>query len=496
MNARILALMIVSLAACLRLGGIGDKPLWYDEICAVLRAEGRYGFDDRRSGAVGRSVRLTTKPVGSLQDVVFEPSELIPPLYHLGLRFWLASAPHSPAWLRLPSAIASTAAVAFAMWLLWGLWGWRAALSAGLLLAASPFEVAYAQEVRFYAQLGLCAVAATWALTVLAGAPEARWRWWGLYIVAVIVGTASHYTMVIVPVAHGLYWLWARTAALRRWPLAMAGCVVALAPLGWVLWQQLGGSAGSLPWTPEHTTQGWFALRAHIPVEFLSMASTLATGIDGPTSLGVFVFSLLVGASIYVAVRIPPARLIAILAWCGPLAILAIDIATAGHSLRYPRYAMVSSACLWICLALTLSRLPVKVHVALLVVILGVQGFSLSRAYGREGKYGDFRSCTKVLDADVCDERTLVISVLRWKRQIIELNQQLRSMPAQMLVEDSIDPRALQHPWQRIWVLVWESRLAAVQPLIDDLGRQRPLVAEHRFERLRLYGFGPPAADN
>lgn len=59
--------------------------------------------------------------------------------------------------------------------------------SVGLLAAVNPFHVAYSQEARMYALLGLAAVTAAYGL--LRALQEGRRRWWVLYAVAARLGT-------------------------------------------------------------------------------------------------------------------------------------------------------------------------------------------------------------------------------------------------------------------------------------------------------------------
>ncbi|MBN1884597.1 MAG: glycosyltransferase family 39 protein [Candidatus Krumholzibacteriota bacterium] len=124
-------------AAALRLFRLDAQSMWTDELL---------------------SVHAWTTPPG-VSFAVKLLWDVHGPLYSLFMHFWSAVST-APAWLRLPSAAAGTAAVPLVhAWLL-PIGGRRVARYAALFLAVSPFALYYAQEVRFYSFLLLASILA------------------------------------------------------------------------------------------------------------------------------------------------------------------------------------------------------------------------------------------------------------------------------------------------------------------------------------------------
>lgn len=183
-------LLIGMLAFGLRMVNLEGRPLWYDEAFAVLYASLRppqmlYGTVTPAQGAGAADVH--------------------PLLYYFLLHGWMGLAGRSALAVRFLSVGLGTVTVV----LLWRLAGWcfdrRTSVAVGLLAAAHPFHVAYSQEARMYALLGLAAVMAAWGLLRAlqegvgegreAGHPRSasgRWRWWALYAASAALTLYAH----------------------------------------------------------------------------------------------------------------------------------------------------------------------------------------------------------------------------------------------------------------------------------------------------------------
>jgi len=85
-TATLLAIFVVGLA--LRLYDLGSESMWYDELWAV------------------RIARM--EPLEIMRASLGDNN---PPLYYLGLHYWMLFVGHSEVAIRLPSAMASTLAV-------------------------------------------------------------------------------------------------------------------------------------------------------------------------------------------------------------------------------------------------------------------------------------------------------------------------------------------------------------------------------------------------
>jgi mannosyltransferase len=132
------AALVVAGAGLLRVDTLGARPLWADERAVgafVVRAE-REGFFEAAgpTGAHGPQTEADLSPL------------------HVALAFGSASRlGATPVALRLPSTLASLAAVALVIALGATLFDRRVGLAAGALAAISPYQIEYAQDARAYA---------------------------------------------------------------------------------------------------------------------------------------------------------------------------------------------------------------------------------------------------------------------------------------------------------------------------------------------------------
>ena len=194
--------LVMLIAFGVRMIHLQIRPLWYDEAFAVLYA----------SLSPAQMLYGTVTPVEGAGA-----ADVHPLLYYFLLHGWMDLAGCSPLAVRYLSVALGMVTVA----LLWRLAAWcfgqPTGLAVGLLAATNPFHVAYSQETRMYALLGLAAVVAAWALLrVLAageavdrrqgagsreqdatggGAGRGLWsevHWWGLYAVGAALTLYAH----------------------------------------------------------------------------------------------------------------------------------------------------------------------------------------------------------------------------------------------------------------------------------------------------------------
>jgi 4-amino-4-deoxy-L-arabinose transferase-like glycosyltransferase len=216
---RSLSVLVLMLAFGLRMVRVQSRALWYDEAFAVLYAS----LDHRRM------IYGTVTPVEGAGA-----ADVHPLLYYFSLHGWMRLVGRSPLTVRFFSVALGMLAVA----LLWQLaarcFDRRTGLAVGLLAAVNPFHVAYSQEARMYALLGLAAVMTAWAL--LRALQEGRLRWWVLYAVSAALTLYGHNLGAFVLLALHLL-----VAVRRRWwrclpALALAG-LAALVLFGpWLVW--------------------------------------------------------------------------------------------------------------------------------------------------------------------------------------------------------------------------------------------------------------------
>jgi hypothetical protein len=231
--------LILLLAAALRLAHLDSQGLWFDELCSLSSANG-WGLmlpvvpgwgvvrDEPKYSQWrdARPLRCVVPAVAASDDH--------PPLYFLLLRATEAIAGDGEVALRIPSVVASLAAIA----LLYAVARQRhdaaTALAACAVMAVAGPQIEFAQQARQYVFLVLLSIAIVWALlrvqrsggTLLAAMALAA---------AALAGMLTHYLAVAACVAAGAYALLELRGRSR---------VAALAALG------VAGLAFCLMWGP------------------------------------------------------------------------------------------------------------------------------------------------------------------------------------------------------------------------------------------------------
>ncbi len=172
-------LLILLLAALLRLHQLGTQSLWNDEGNSVVQA------------------------LRSLDEIAQHAArDIHPPGYYWLLHGWSRLTGSSEFALRLFSALASVLGVACLY--VAGRWfyGRAAGLAAALFLALNGFSIWYAQEARMYALLALWGAAAPLALVAMLARPT-RGRVLTLALVNA-AGLWTHYAWPFMLLAQGL----------------------------------------------------------------------------------------------------------------------------------------------------------------------------------------------------------------------------------------------------------------------------------------------------
>ena len=178
----LLLLLIVLVAAGLRLTRLGTQSLWNDEALSAVVAGG------------------TTQEILSNQF-----HSLHPPGYYLLLHVWRGVAGPSDHAGRLYSALLGVSSVIAIFFAGRSLFTRRAGLWAAAITALVPFHLYFSQETRMYSQLFLL-------ITVAILCQAELWRterrvWWLLYLVTALLGLYTHYFFALVVAALGLHFL-------------------------------------------------------------------------------------------------------------------------------------------------------------------------------------------------------------------------------------------------------------------------------------------------
>lgn len=219
-GTRLQQAVVLLLAFGLRMLRLQGRPLWYDEAFSVLYA----------SLDPGRVIEHLA--AGKVRMAAAAGAADVHPLLYYGLLHgWMGLAGRSPLAVRFLSVVLGMITLV----LLWRLAAWcfdhLTGLVVGSLAAVNPFHVAYCQEARMYALLGLGAVTAAWgllrALEETPGRAKCR-RWWALYVVGAVVTLYAHSLGAFVLLAFHLLSV-VRRPWRRRLPALLLADLAALA---------------------------------------------------------------------------------------------------------------------------------------------------------------------------------------------------------------------------------------------------------------------------
>lgn len=211
-------LLILLVAFWLRVSGLTNRSLWYDEAVEFMSANVPYGqlFE-----------MITT--------VNFQP-----PLFTMLLYGWLKIG-GEPVWLRLLPILVSMLTLVGVMKLGQLILGRTGGWLAGFIVATLPTEIYYAQDLGEYT-LAVCTL--TWSLFFLFLAQKRQdWRFWIAWGLFATLSTFSHYGMGIVVLSSALMVL-VENIIRKRYSLVLRQSVVAVvffivgAPILWMFFSQ------------------------------------------------------------------------------------------------------------------------------------------------------------------------------------------------------------------------------------------------------------------
>jgi mannosyltransferase len=208
------AVVATALAAVLSLLWIGRKSMWIDETSSVF-----YAYDWSEMW----------------QELLHHEANMW--FYYILLHLWLKLG-DSEAWLRSLSALFTVATVPILYLLGRRLFDRRAGAIAAVLLAANPFLIHYAQEVRGYA-LVVCFVTLASYLFAL-GLERRTYALWVAWAASTALGIYTHFFAALVCLVQllSLPWVGRRQLPWRGVALGLAALALFLLPL--VLFEPLG----------------------------------------------------------------------------------------------------------------------------------------------------------------------------------------------------------------------------------------------------------------
>ena len=190
-RGRAFVLLVILLAVALRVANLTAQSMWADE---------------------GNSVRVTDRSLGLV--LAAARGDIHPPGYYVLLWSWVRLFGQGEAAVRMLSVLIGVALVGL-VYLAGKRWfDARAAWLAAFCAAASPFQVAYSQEVRMYILVAALAMAVAYAGGCWIAEQDRRRLHWGVvYVLAAAAGLWTHYSFPVVLAALNLAWLvwWLRS---------------------------------------------------------------------------------------------------------------------------------------------------------------------------------------------------------------------------------------------------------------------------------------------
>ncbi|MEU8798990.1 glycosyltransferase family 39 protein [Spirillospora sp. NPDC048819] len=204
-----LPLFPAALTLAITVIGIGTPSLWLDEAATIS---------------------MTTRSYGDMLRV-FHNMDLVHALYYVLMKPWVTVFGTGEIALRLPSALAMTAAAAGITVIVRSRLGTSAGLLAGLAWAVGLQTTRWAHEGRSYAMTAAVAVLATYLFLRAVDGDERRpWRWFAGYVPAIMLLGFLHLHGSLLVAAHGVTLLLTRPGA-RRLVCWLLSAGVAIAPL-------------------------------------------------------------------------------------------------------------------------------------------------------------------------------------------------------------------------------------------------------------------------
>lgn len=366
------------LGLLLRLHGLADKAFWYDEILTWGRA------------------RL---PLGELVINALKHKHF--PTYFL-LVAPFASATHDPEWmLRLPSALCGATCVFLVTHLAFSARGFWAGLVAGLLMALSPIEVAFAQDARPYTLISCFVLIATWGLLRIAQNSQAAAASitksqslrsaWAAYVLGTLAALlvenntipfllASNLALAVIVLRAKPV----RSVLIRNWAWSQAAIVLTWLPALLVMWRiNRGAELDGMQWIPQLT---WQTIRSTAEALYLFRIPDMMTLALLPSPFPQF-GALVAAAAAFGAWRLKgDPNLLAVIGLtfiAMPLFVLAVaDV----QPLLIPRYLLWSTGSFFVLAGIGTAALPGRWCAGAAVAVAIGGAISLAPYYGAETK--------------------------------------------------------------------------------------------------------------
>ncbi len=479
---RISLLPILALAFALRLTNLDGRPIWYDEAFAILYAEKTF----------------EAMLYGTLTPFSGAAADVHPLSYYFLLHLWMNIAGQSAFAARFLSVAFGVGTGAVVYRLARALFDRRVGGFAAVMLALSPFHIAYSQEARMYAQLGFFGVLALFTF-VRYDQTRAR-RWWGLFVASGAAVVYSHNLGFLILLALGLWVLATRDLALLRATVLAGGAIILL----WLPWLVLVpsqlGKIEQAYWVPRPDAVTLVQTVITFAVDFDNASLPLLllpSGLLG--AVGVLAFAS------YQTARQPArsALLVITLALLPPLLLFLIS---QWRPLYITRALIPSFLALVVIVAWALARMPVLVR-GLTVAGLALLAFAALIFYYPYAQFPrppfrealGFLTAHKGLDeAIVHDNKLSYFPMHYYDRALLQSfvadpsggGSDTLALPTQQALnlyatslESAVDGRS------RIWFVIFEQAVQEHSGNLAWLDRNYRLKQVERFNDLDIYLF-------
>ena len=259
-NKPLLVVLLFGLAFSLRLYGIEHQNIWFDE---------SYSWNE--------TLRSTSQII-----IHAATSDVHPPLYYVLLKFWVVLWGDSTAAMRSLSLLFTMGSMGFAYLIMKQLKNDKALLLGCLLLAISPYQIYFAQEIRMYSLLALLNTASVYFYLKLA---DSQWKGNLLivgFIAATLLGLYTHLAALVTfgGIAFHFFYelIFGNFEPANKKKLFVKFCLtslsIAILYLPWiiVLWYFQAGNVGEQAWRDGVTIfDGLYELSHVITSVFLGM---------------------------------------------------------------------------------------------------------------------------------------------------------------------------------------------------------------------------------
>jgi len=363
----IIALLAVAIGIVARLDSLGHKLFWQDEAYAMLRITGHEQadldrlFDGRThpASALLAVDRLDARRglPATLASLREEPQR--GPLFYLTARAWAAAFGDGVARMRLLSACVGIAGIGFAFLLGRRIAGRTGGAVLAALVAISPIEIRFSQQLREYEAIAVATLASAWLL--LRAIERPSFARWAPYAASLIAGLFVSPLFGAVVVAHGVV---AAAGARRDGRAVFFGWCVAAAVAGAVFAPWL---AGSLATASGHAKDiAW--LRAPYSLEAYAVKWAFNAGASffdaefARVRYGVVLVPILAleAAAVLSACVWPRDAVVRALAFatlsCSLIPLVALDVAQGAHFESVTRFQMPTWIGIDIVVALLIAR--------------------------------------------------------------------------------------------------------------------------------------------